>query len=232
MKQSNIWALLPAAGSGSRMQSRTKKQFMTIHGEPLLSHTLRVFNNHPLIDGIVIVTGLSDMQDVQNLALPYEKVKMITEVGATRQESVYAGLTKLPSDCDIVLIHDAARPMVTEALINSCIDGVLQSGCAIAAVPVKDTIKRTDEAGYVLDTPDRSCLWNVQTPQAFRYPEILAAHREAALQHDTTCTDDGAVMERYGTTPVRLIPGAYQNIKITTPEDLVLAEYYLKGNNI
>lgn len=231
MKKYNIWALIPAAGSGSRMQSSTKKQFMTIHGEPLLSHTLRVFDRHPQIDGIVIVTGLTDIPDVQSIALPYHKVKMITGGGATRQESVYAGLQVLPSDCDMVLIHDAARPMVTETLISDCIQGVLESGCAIAATAVKDTIKKTDAHGYVLDTPDRSSLWNVQTPQAFRYAEILAAHQKASSLGDTTCTDDGAVMERYGSIPVRLIQGLYQNIKITTPEDLILAEYYLQKDS-
>lgn len=231
MPNQKIWALIPAAGSGSRMQSSVKKQFMTIQGEPLLSHTLRVFNEHPLIDGIAIVTGLADIPEVQKIALPFQKVGMITGGGATRQESVYAGLQVMPADCDIVLIHDAARPMVTPELISDCIRCTEESGCAIAATPVKDTIKRTSPDGYVLETPERANLWNVQTPQSFRYADILAAHKAAAAQGDNTCTDDGAVMERYGSVPVRLIPGIYQNIKITTPEDRILAEYYLGGQH-
>ena len=229
MENPKIWALIPAAGSGSRMQSPVKKQFMTIQGKPLLSHTLKVFQEHPRIYGIAIVTGTEDIMDVQNIALAYSKVKIITGGGNTRQESVYSGLRVMPSDCDIVLIHDAARPMLNDELIDRCIDGALSFGCAIAATPVKDTIKKTDADGYVLDTPDRSCLWNVQTPQAFRFSEILAAHQKAYKQKDVSCTDDGMVMERYGTLPVRLVPGLYQNIKITTPEDRILAEYYLGG---
>lgn len=227
MKNLKIWAVIPAAGSGSRMQSSVKKQFMTIQGEPLLAHTLRVFNEHPQIDGIAIVTGVGDIPDVEAIAAPFSKVQKVTAGGATRQESVYEGLKALPVDCDIVLIHDAARPMVTAALISDCITATLESGCAIAATPVKDTIKKTSPEGYVIETPDRSSLWNVQTPQTFRYPEILSAHQAADAAGDHSCTDDGAVMERYGHTPVRLITGLYQNIKITTPEDRILAEYYL-----
>ena len=227
-----VWVVLPAAGSGSRMQSATKKQFLEIHNESILAHTLRAFNQHPQIHGIVIVTGLEDIPEVRAIAAAFDKVKKITAGGATRQESVYAGLQQVPDVCDIVLIHDAARPMISSSLISDCIGLTSECGCAIAATPVKDTIKRTDSLGIVLDTPERSSLWNVQTPQAFRYSEILAAHQKASSLADTTCTDDGAVMERYGTTPVRLIMGSYQNIKITTPEDLILAEYYLRGDQL
>lgn len=225
----NIWVLIPAAGSGSRMKSTVKKQFLTIQGKTLLAHTLTAFEAHSRITGIVIVTGPDDIPEVQSIAGGFSKVRRITEGGRTRQESVLLGLRTVPSDCDIVLIHDAARPMITPQLIDDCIAATLQYGCAIAATPVKDTIKRTDEAGIVLDTPPRDNLWNVQTPQAFRFAEILQAHEAAFAAGDRSCTDDGAVMERYGSTPVRLIPGLYQNLKITTPEDLILAEYYLGG---
>lgn len=223
----SIWAVLPAAGSGSRMGAAVKKQFLTIQGRPMLSVTLQAFLDHPQIEGVIIVTGADDIPMVRDILPEHQKPVIVTAGGATRQQSVYCGLKALPETCAMVLIHDAARPMVSQALISSCIEGVRTYGTAIAATPVKDTIKEADASGKVLGTPDRSSLYAVQTPQAFSCPALLAAHQKAALQGVDSCTDDGAVMEAFGDLEVYLIPGDYRNIKVTTPEDLILAEAFL-----
>ncbi len=226
---SNTWALLPAAGSGSRMHSPVKKQFLPLLGKPILARTLAVFASHPMIDRIAIVTGAGDREAVQDIAKDFPKVRLIAEGGATRQDSVYEGLKAIRADCELVAIHDAARPLVSESLITACIEAARKNGCAIAATPVRDTVKRTDSAGFVIETPKRENLWNVQTPQVFFCGEILRAHQAAREAGEHGCTDDGAVMERFGARPVLLIPGSSQNIKITTPEDIFLAELYLEA---
>ena len=223
MSAPNIWALLPAAGSGSRMGAPVKKQFIPLQdGREILVHSLEIFQKCPRITGIVLVTGEEDIPQCRELVNRYglTKVTQIVPGGNTRQDSVCNGLEALPTDCEYVAIHDSARPFLTQADLNAVLDDAIEYGASVMAVPSKDTIKRADANGFVVETPDRSTLWNVQTPQVFQYDLILAAHAMALLEDDSSCTDDGQVVEKYGEHPVHLCKGSYGNIKITTPEDL------------
>lgn len=223
MSKPSIWALLPAAGSGSRMGSPIKKQFLILpDGREILTHSIQLFEDCSRISGILIVTGNEDIPQCQELVRKYRftKVRQIVEGGATRQESVLHGLLALPECCEYVAIHDAARPYLTVADLNAVLDDALSYGASVMAVPSKDTIKRSDANGFVVETPNRSTLWNIQTPQVFERKLILEAHRAAAKRGNFFCTDDAQIIEMYAHHPVHLCSGSYSNIKITTPEDL------------
>lgn len=218
-----FWALIPAAGSGSRMGTAVKKQFLPMKdGRELLFHTLDIFQRHDAVSGIVLPVSEEDIPFCQKRCaeLGFTKVIQVVSGGATRQESVRKGLAALPHDCTHVIIHDAARPFLDLSSLDRVLADGERYGASILAVPVKDTIKMDDGNGFVRMTPDRSALWSVQTPQVFRKDLILEAHRAAFLAGDAGCTDDAQVVERYTNHPVRLTLGAYSNLKITTPEDL------------
>lgn len=211
-------ALIVAAGSGQRFGAERPKQYLDLSGKPVLRRTVDAFLRHPQVSGVrvVINPAFRDLYDmaVDGLGLP-EPVAG----GATRQESVRNGLESLAeSPPDLVLIHDAARPLVDGATIGAVIAALGGQPAAIAAVPVADTLKRGRD-GLVADTVDRDGLWRAQTPQGFRFPDILAAHRAAA---GLELTDDAAVAERAG-LPVALVPAKEENFKVTTPEDLIRA---------
>ncbi|NLY52752.1 MAG: 2-C-methyl-D-erythritol 4-phosphate cytidylyltransferase [Firmicutes bacterium] len=223
-----IMAVVPAAGKGVRMGLKGPgKQFAVIGGKPVLARTLTALADAEAVDGIVVVTREDQIPLAQQMVQDYAigKVVGIIPGGDTRQESVWAGLTEVPSDTEIVVVHDGARPLVDSATIDKVIEAAREHGAAGAAVPVKDTIKVSDEAGFVTSTPPRERLWAIQTPQAFRYELLKEAHLQAKAQ-GFEGTDDCVLVEELG-RPVKLVKGTYRNIKLTTPEDLVIAEALL-----
>lgn len=231
MTGERITALILAAGKGQRMGSDIKKQYMLIMGKPVLSYSLQAFSDSA-VDDIVIVTGADDISYVKTEIVEkygFQKVRAVVAGGAERYDSVYAGLQACEGST-YVLIHDAARPLISGDVIRQAILGVKEYQAIVIGVPSKDTIKIVDEAGYAADTPPRKNLWIVQTPQAFHYEQICAAYdRMKADAHPRKqITDDAMVMEEYGNLPVRLVMGEYDNIKITTPEDIPLAETFLR----
>ena len=214
-------AIVPAAGQGSRLGG-TDKVFSSLAGRPLLAYCLEALQDSPLIDEVVLV--LRDPGKGKRLiqAEGFSKVKNICPGGPRRQDSVGEGL-KHVARCDFVLIHDGARPFLTEKLIRDGIEAARETGAAGAAVPVTETIKVAGQNGLVEATPPRASLFTAQTPQVFR-PDVL---RRAHEKPSEDVTDDASMVERMGLR-VRLYPGSYDNIKITTPEDLAVAEALLK----
>ena len=218
-------AIIPAAGSGNRMNRDVSKQYLTLAGKPLLVRTLEVFEACPLVDALLVVVPLQDMESVRTEILAPWKLKKVAGIipgGKERQDSVRAGLAALDGDTELVIIHDAVRPFITAGLIESCIRAAAAEGAATVGVPVKDTVKEVGPDGRILRTCDRSLLWLTHTPQAFRRDIIESAHL-AAVRDGFRGTDDTSLVERLGIA-VRMIRGDYGNIKITTPEDLVIAE--------
>ena len=224
-------AIIPAAGSGNRMNRDVSKQYLTLAGKPILVCTLEVFEASPLVDALLVVVPSQDMESVRtDILAPWnlKKVAGIIAGGQERQDSVRAGIEALDADTELVIIHDAVRPFVTVGLIESCIRAAAAEGAVTVGVPVKDTVKEVGPDGRILRTCDRSLLWLTQTPQVFRRDIIESAHR-AAVRDGFRGTDDTALVERLGIT-VRMIRGDYGNIKITTPEDLVIAEALLSAS--
>jgi len=219
----SVYVIIPAAGRGARFStSGTNKVFAGIGGRPILRWTAAAFSSHPRVDHIVIVAGPDELEECLHALSGLDKVAAIVPGGATRQESVERGLAAIADPDSIVLVHDAARPMVSSEIIDRCIDGVLAKGNAVAAIPVADTLKRVD-AGTILETVDRSALWAVQTPQAFRTADLRSAC-ESAHTAGFSGTDESSLIERFGSVPVHIVAGAPENFKITRAEDLALAE--------
>lgn len=219
--------VLVAAGRGRRFGSERPKQFQVLGPAPVLLHALRPFASHPAIAHVVIVLAPDDAVTPPEWITSFGTSRVtIVAGGAERHESVRAGLSALPAECTIVLIHDGARPFPAAAMIDDGIAAARRGHSAIPALPICDTIKRADEFGRVLSTVDRHGLWTVQTPQAF--PRAVLERAHAAAGGDAIlATDDAALVERIG-EPIDLIPGSPRNLKITTPHDLVLAEWYLE----
>ena len=194
-----------------------------LRGKPILAHSVQRFEESPLVHEIVIVmrADLVPMGEAMARQNGWRKVTAIVSGGARRQDSVKVGLFAL-SLCDYVMIHDGARPCVTEAVIARGLEAAKETGGAIAAVPAKDTIKQADAAQVITATPPRESLWLVQTPQVFQYDIIVSAYSE----NDADVTDDAMLAERMG-RKVKVFMGAYENIKVTTPEDLAIAEVFL-----
>jgi 2-C-methyl-D-erythritol 4-phosphate cytidylyltransferase len=227
---SKVTVLVPAAGSGRRMGKATAKQFLPLGAKPLLAHTLLAFQRSPEIDEIIPILSSEDMEAcLRDVIEPNHltKVKTLVVGGRERQDSVYNGLRKLGPDAEIVLVHDGVRPFVTAAMIEQCIEHARKGDCVAVGVPLKDTVKEVDDRGVVRATLERNRLWAVQTPQAFP-AGILRQAYEDAYARKLSATDDATLVERAG-YEVRIIMGSYENIKITTPEDLVLAGEILKG---
>ena len=221
-------AIIPAAGSGNRMNRDVSKQYLTLAGKPILVCTLEVFEACPLVDALLVVVPSQDLESVRSdILAPWnlKKVAGIIPGGKERQDSVRAGIEALAGDTELVIIHDAVRPFITAGLIENCIRAAEEEGAATVGVPAKDTVKEVGPDGRILRTCDRSRLWLTQTPQAFRRDIIESAHR-AAVRDGFRGTDDTSLVERLGIA-VRMIRGDYGNIKITTPEDLFLAKALL-----
>lgn len=229
-----ITAVIPAGGSGRRMQSSEAKQYLLLHGVPLLVHTLRTFQEATIIRDIVLVVPPADVARIQADivdAFAMTKIRQVVGGGKERQDSVRNGLAALSDDCEIVLIHDAARPFVSSALIEKAAEGAAREGAVVAGIRVRDTVKQCDREGRVTDTLDRKQIWMAQTPQAFRRTIIVAAH-EKATEDNFYGTDDAMLVERMG-IPVTMLESTPDNIKITTTEDLAWAEYrFSSGKSI
>ncbi|KAA0683961.1 bifunctional 2-C-methyl-D-erythritol 4-phosphate cytidylyltransferase/2-C-methyl-D-erythritol 2,4-cyclodiphosphate synthase [Roseomonas genomospecies 6] len=215
---SSCIALIVAAGSGQRFGAEQPKQYLDLAGKPVLRHTVEAFLRHPKVSAVRVVINPA-FRDLYDAAVAGLDLPEPVAGGASRQDSVRNGLEALADSApDRVLIHDAARPLIDAATIDAVVAALDSHPAALAAVPVADTLKR-GEAGLVTGTVDRSGLWRAQTPQGFRFPEILAAHRDAA---GLELTDDAAVAERAG-LPVALVPAREENFKVTTPDDLTRA---------
>ncbi len=220
----SVTAVIVAAGSSTRMG--TPKQFIPLLGRPLIAHTLAAFEQCAAIGEIVVVEREEDHTRLREIAETYGITKLSAVVcgGSTRQQSVRNGVNACHAD--YVAIHDGARPLVTPAIIELVIQGAVQYGAATAAVRTKDTVKIADENGVVITTPDRTALWNVQTPQIFEKALYERAWQHAVAQ-GLDVTDDCQLVEALG-QPVKLVEGSYTNIKVTTPEDVPFAEELLR----
>jgi 2-C-methyl-D-erythritol 4-phosphate cytidylyltransferase len=224
-------AVIVSAGKGLRFMEGKKKQFHFLAGKPILVHTLDKFETCPLIRSILLVVGQEDMDYCLKEVVEkyrFQKVSQIVPGGKRRQESVKNGIDALPKDADMVAIHDGVRPFVTKAMIEDTIHSAARYGAVVLAMPVKDTIKMSNPDGTVLKTLDRESLWQIQTPQTFQVNVIKEAYYRAA-EDGFVGTDDASLVERLG-MKVHILPGSYTNIKITTPEDLFLANLFLKMN--
>lgn len=221
-----VGAVIAAAGSSSRMGGRDKLA-EPLDGIPVILRTLAAVEAVPEIREIVVVTREDRVEEYRRLLGQCSRLRAVMPGGSTRQESVRNGVRALSPDCTLAAIHDGARPLVTPEVFARCIEAAQSCGAATAAVPVKDTIKLADEAGRVLDTPDRSRLWAVQTPQIFDRERYLRAAEEAE-RRGLSCTDDCQLFEAMG-WEVQLVMGDYRNLKLTTPEDFLAAGAYLEG---
>ena len=226
---SKVTVLIPAAGAGRRMGKTVAKQFLLLGGKPLLAHTLLAFQRAPEIDEIIPILSREDVEGcLRDVIEQYQitKVKTLVVGGKERQDSVLHGLQKIGKDTTVVLVHDGVRPFVSSEMIRDAVDLAKQGECIAVGVPIKDTIKEVDENKIVRRTLERGSLWAIQTPQAFPVGILRRAYEES-YKLKMFGTDDATLVERTGGT-VRVIMGSYENIKITTPEDLVLAEEILK----
>ena len=220
--------IIVAAGSGSRMNMGINKQFIKLKDKEIIVYTLEKFYKHKNIDEIVVVVKEEEAEFFKNEIIDkynFENIK-IAYGGKERQNSVYNGLKMLDDKCDIVLVHDGARPFISENLIDNCIEEAKNHNAVVVGVPVKDTIKVINEDNDIVETPERSKLWAVQTPQTFNY-DILVKSYEDAFENEFYGTDDAMLVERIG-YKVKMIEGSYNNIKITTQEDLNIGKQILQ----
>ncbi|GAB4115980.1 MAG: 2-C-methyl-D-erythritol 4-phosphate cytidylyltransferase [Candidatus Caldatribacteriota bacterium] len=224
-----IVALIPAAGLGRRMNNKISKPFILISGKPLIAYTLETFEKCSLIQQICLVINSEEKEKfIRDIVVKYNlhKVEKLIKGGDTRQASVYNGLNSLEKDTDLVVIHDGARPLIKEDLIRASIEVASQYGSAILALPSKDTIKLISNDLLVEETLCRERIWRAQTPQTFRYDIVFSAYQRA-IKEGINATDDAAIVERCG-YKVKLVMGSEENIKITTPFDILLAQNLLK----
>ena len=225
LMNSKVCALIPAAGKGSRMAHSVKKPYLKLAQKPILAHTIQRFEQNSAVDAIFVIVDQADFSECHAAVLrpyPFTKVQELVEGGETRQMSVYNGVRALSADVDFVIVHDGVRPFVTDEVIFACLTAADECGAAVAAVPVKDTIKVANEDSFIVETPVRDQLWAVQTPQVFRKSLLEEAH-QVAHARQLTATDDASLVEQLG-FPVKLVKGSYANLKITTPIDLQVAE--------
>ena len=231
MKKERCTAIVLAAGQGKRMHTSVQKQFLTLHGYPVLYHSLKVFEESP-VDEIVLVAEAGELDYCRREIVEkygFHKVTYIVAGGKERYHSVYEGL-KAAKGADYVLIHDGARPFVNEAIIARTLAGARECGACVAGMPVKDTIKLVGADGFATETPERSLVWMIQTPQTFSYELIYGAYRELIESekngYAVNVTDDAMVLETMRKCHAKLAEGSYENIKITTPSDLQIAELF------
>lgn len=231
---SKCTAIVLAAGSGKRMKSDTKKQYMTILGRPLIFYSLKVFEES-FINDIILVVSPGDVEYCQTEIVDkygFKKVSHIVEGGKERYNSVYNGI-KAAGECDYIFIHDGARAFVDNDILERCRVAVAESRACVAGMPAKDTIKLADGNGFVKETLNRNLLWTIQTPQVFEksliescYQKLIDSESEL-LSKGIAITDDTMAVETFSDVKVRLVEGSYNNIKVTTPEDIALGETIL-----
>lgn len=223
-------AIVLAAGQGKRMNSKVQKQFLELGGKPLLYYSLKCFQDSGMIRDIILVTGAESVPFCKEEIVEKYGLTKVTKVipgGKERYDSVYEGLLSCENS-DFVLIHDGARPFITEEIIRRGIQGVEKTGACVIGMPSKDTVKIADTQGYVAETPERSSVWTIQTPQIFEYNLIREAHEKIRCRDMSAITDDAMVVEQETGVKIVLVEGSYKNLKITTPEDLDIAEIFLK----
>lgn len=220
--------VIVAAGTGSRMNMGINKQFIKLEGKEIIAYTIEKFYNNSNIEDIVVVVKEDESEFFKKEILDKYNFKNIKIAygGKERQDSVYNGLKLLDKKCDVVLIHDGARPFVSDKIIYNCIEEVKEHKAIVVGVPVKDTIKVIDNDKNIVDTPNRSVLWAVQTPQTFDYNILIDAYKDA-FKSGFYGTDDAMLVERIG-YKVKMVEGSYNNIKITTKEDLSIGSQILK----
>ncbi len=250
MNKKRCTAIVLAAGRGSRMESDVAKQYMLLCGKPLIWYALHAVEESSVIDDCILVTGAEDISYVEEEIVAkyvFSKVTAVVAGGKERYDSVYSGLQaaadssgqsgagSCAADRDgYIFIQDGARPFLTEDILERCYQTVQSDHACVAGMPVKDTIKLVDESGFARQTPDRNFMWQVQTPQVFDASLIISAYeklmqeKERLLREGISITDDAMVVETFTDCKVRLVEGAYGNIKVTTPEDMVVAEALLK----
>lgn len=223
--------IIVAAGTGSRMNMGINKQLIKLDGKEIIVHTIEKFYKNDNIDEIILVIKKEEEQYFKDNIIDkfkFEKIK-IAYGGKERQDSVFNGLELVNKNCEIILVHDGARPFLSNEIIKNCIESTKDNGAVVVGVPVKDTIKIVDSDMNIVDTPNRSNLWSVQTPQAFDYKLLIHSHI-TAKNDNFYGTDDAMLVEKYG-QKVKVIEGCYNNIKVTTREDLAIGLQILKNNN-
>ena len=239
VKRDNFIAIVLAAGQGRRMQSKVAKQYMNIHGKPMLYYSLKAFQES-IVDEIILVVGEGEAdyckEDIVE-CYGFSKVKTIVTGGKERYLSVYNALQtvedeivrgSLNGDNQYVLIHDSARPLITKQIIEDAIEGVVSNKAIVVAVPSKDTIKIADETGTIEYTPKRSLTYIIQTPQAFEFDLLMKSYREVMKSTELEITDDAMIVEHGSNHSVKIVEGNYKNIKVTTPEDIKIAEMLME----
>ena len=224
-------AIVLAAGQGKRMHSKVQKQFLEIQGYPVLYYSLRCFQESPLIQDIILVTGEESISYCKEEIVQkygFTKVSAVIPGGKERYDSVYAGLCEC-RDCEYVLIHDGARPFVTEEILKRGLQKVKETGACVIGMPSKDTVKLSDEEGYVKETPNRKCVWTIQTPQIFSYSLIREAHDSIRQKDMSKITDDAMVVETFTNQKVYLSEGSYQFINVSRRDDMTAAHGILSA---
>lgn len=228
-------AIVLSAGTGKRMGSNIPKQYLKINGKPVVYYCLKAFEDSD-VEEIVLVAGKDDIEYCKSEIVEkynFKKVHAIVPGGNERYDSVFEGLKAIKS-ADYVMIHDGARPMLSEDIISRSMECVIREQACVVGMPVKDTIKQVDEEKWATNTLDRNYLWQIQTPQTFSYPLIYESYRllsEKLMQKGCTLpaiTDDAMVAEYFLNSKIKMVEGSYKNIKVTTPEDLLVAEIFLK----
>ncbi|MBD2694555.1 2-C-methyl-D-erythritol 4-phosphate cytidylyltransferase [Anabaena catenula] len=224
-----MYLLIPSAGTGKRMGADRNKLLLHLRSQPIIAWTMLAAEAASSISWIGIISQPHDWEDLKAIMADLKLTKPIKLIagGSTRQESVYNGLQALPADAKQVLIHDGARCLATPDLLNACAEAIRHCPGLIAAVPVKDTIKVVDESGIIQSTPERSQLWAAQTPQGFDVDLLKQCHAEGVRQ-GWEVTDDAALFEKCG-IEVHIVPGEETNLKVTTPQDLAIAEFILSN---
>lgn len=227
-------AIVLAAGRGRRMGTKTAKQYLELQGKPVLAYALEVFEQSSVIDDILLITGEDHIDYCKKEICEKYGIKKVSAVapgGKERYESVWKALCILKErgQSGYVMIHDGARPFLTEDILERVYRQVQTYKACVVGMPVKDTIKLIDKAGQITESPDRSFVWQAQTPQAFAIPLIIEAFEKQMEEDCSHITDDAMVVERQMGVPVYMVEGSYRNIKITTPEDLMIAQALLRA---
>lgn len=233
IKEEFVSVVIVAAGLGKRMKANINKQYLLLKDKPILAYTIEKFENNENIDEIIIVTKEDEKEYCKTKVIDlygFRKVKALVTGGQERQDSVYNGLRACDPQTKMVLIHDGVRPFIKNEEIDSMIEETFKVSACVTGVRVKDTIKVVDSERNIIDTPKRDNLWAVHTPQSFSYKLILEAHAKYKKEN-WSATDDSMLIEKLG-IKVKMIEGSYDNIKITTPEDLIIAEGILDKNNV
>lgn len=247
MAKKRCTAIVLAAGRGSRMGGGVAKQYMLLQGKPLIWYALHAVEESSVIDDCILVTGAGDISYAKEEIVAkyrFSKVTAVVAGGKERYDSVYSGLQAAAAGCNFraadrdgyIFIQDGARPFLTEEILKRCYEAVEKDRACVAGMLVKDTIKIADENRFARQTPDRSFMWQVQTPQVFDAALIFHAYeklmqeKERLLREGISITDDAMVVETFTDCKVRLVEGDYGNIKVTTPEDMAVAEALLDGN--